>query len=814
MRHYLRSLLEPASVALVGASEVPGSLGRAVYENLIAGGFAGPIYAINPRHREVLGRPAWPTLAALGAEVDLAVIATPQSAVASVLESARAAKVRVAVVMTSPDAIDTEASRAWSAEIAQAAMRANLRVVGPGALGIIRTPAKLDATYCAPRALPGRLALIAQSAAVAAAMLDFAAPLRIGFSTVVSVGGGIDIAFGELLDLLLADPQTDGIVVHVEEIGDARQFLSALRAAARTKPVVVLKAGRSLEQPAPIPHDEVFDAALRRSGTVRVDTYMQLFAAARILAHGRVPQGNRLAIVSNGRGPAVMAADRAFDRGIELASLTDATASKLDALLGHRRPLANPIDVRGDAAPPQLAAAAALALDDAHVDAVIALHVPRPGAPAVEAAHALAGVAVAHRKPLVAAWLGAVDRPDVHAALDAVGVPNFYTPETSVDALSFLMEYRNNQSLLLEAPPPSPEPQRLDVGRVEALRVRLADSGRRELAPAEAEQVLSAFGLIGKGTTRRAERARRDADAQGLVMGIATDRCFGPIVFVRPAAVHPLAHRRAVMLPPLNERLAADLLTQACDDVAAQVGPAAVDVLVASLTRLSALACALPWVRALTLELEVVNGARVTIGDATFDVEPQRRLMRGYPHVAIHPYPVELIGDVALRDGTVLHVRPIRPEDGALERAFVERLSEQSRYYRFFHRLSELTPAMLARFTQVDYDRELALVALKGAGTDAAAFVGVARYIANPDRASAEFAVVVADEWQRRGVGAVLMRGLIVCAKRRGFERLIGMVLRENEPMIEFVRALGFDVGDDPQDPAQVCATLRLQEAA
>jgi acetyltransferase len=399
----------------------------------------------------------------------------------------------------------------------------------------------------------------------------------------------------------------------------------------------------------------------------------------------------------------------------------------------------------------------------------------------------------------------------VHAALDAGGVPNFYTPETSVDALSFLMEYRHNQSLLLEAPSPSPEPQRLEVGHVEALRVLLADSGRSELGTDEGERILAAFGLIGNGTTRRAERASRNA--QGLVAGIATDRRFGPVVFVRPASVQSLAHRRAVMLPPLNERLAADLLAQACDDLFAQLERSVVDALVVSLTRLSALACALPWVQTLTLELEVTNGQRVAVGAATFDIEPQRKLMRGYPHVAIHPYPAELIGDVTLRDGTILHVRPIRPEDGTLERAFVEALSEQTRYYRFFHRLSELTPAMLARFTQVDYDRELALVALTGAGTDAAAFVGVARYIANPDRTSAEFAVVVGDAWQRRGVATVLMRGLIVCAKRRGFDRLVGMVLRENERMIGFVRALGFAVAADPEDPAQVCATLRLQEA-
>jgi acetyltransferase len=216
----------------------------------------------------------------------------------------------------------------------------------------------------------------------------------------------------------------------------------------------------------------------------------------------------------------------------------------------------------------------------------------------------------------------------------------------------------------------------------------------------------------------------------------------------------------------------------------------------------------------LALELHVLASERVTAVKAHFVVEPQRKLMRGYPHVAIHPYPVELIGDVTLKDGTLLHVRPIRPEDAELERAFVEHLSDQTRYYRFFHRLSELTPAMLARFTQVDYDRELALVALRDAGTEQAAFVGVARYVANPDRTSAEFAVVVGDEWQRRGVATLLMRGLIVCAKRRGFDRLVGTVLRENERMVQFVRALGFTVAEDPEDPTQVCTTLPLTQGS
>ena len=871
MHHYLRPLLRPGSVALVGASERPSSLGRIVYENLLAGGYAGPLYAVNPGHATVLDRPAYRSLAAIGAPVDLAIIATPPHAVVQVLESAAEAKVKVAIVMTAPAGIDTRAARAWSNEVAAVARRGRIRVVGAGALGIIRPDARLNATYCAPAAVPGHLALIAQSGAVATAMLDFATPLGIGFSCVISLGGGIDIGFGELLDLLLLDPLTDGILLYVEEVGDARTFMSALRAAARTKPVVVLKAGRSLEVPAAVAPDAVFAAALMRAGTVRVQTYMELFVAARILARRRIPQGNRLAIVSNGRGPGLLAADRAAEHRIELAGFTEQTSTALATLLVTDPPVVNPVDVR-DAAADRHAAAVGLALDDPNVDALVALHVPRPNTSGMDAARALAGVAHGHAKPVLAAWLGAIDRREIHSALEAGGVAEFYTPENAIDALSFLAAYRNNQAWLLEVPPPQPEPEPPDLAPMEALRLRLADEKRKQLTPGEARAALASFGIgrfASAGSADAAEAAARglrfplalalDApDASpvqrnarnrrmlreafgalhgaatrdppagwtgrivihelvrpemphAVAIGIATDRRFGPVIWIGPGgATGGAAERRALMLPPLNARLAADLLASAAGaSVPQRLPTATTEALVDILTRISALVCALPWVRELVLDPVAVVSGRVLIGDARFEVDARRKLMRGYPHMAIHPYPVELIGDVTLPDDTVLHVRPIRPEDAELERRFVDGLSEQTRYYRFFYRLAELTPSMLARFTQVDYDRELALVAI--AGQDGAQeFVGVARYIANPDRTSAEFAVVIADAWQRRGVARVLMRGLIVCAKRRGFQNLSGTVLRVNEPMLAFVRSLGFVVEDDPEDTAQVCATLAL----
>ena len=874
MHHYLRPLLRPDSIALVGASERAGSLGRVVFENLLAGGFKGPLYAVSARHSTVLGQRANRSLAAIGNPVELAIIATPPHAVVDVLDSAGEAKVKVAVVMTSPNAFDTRAARSWSRDVASAAKRHRIRIVGPGALGVICPAAGVNATYCTPTALPGRLALIAQSGAVATAILDFATPLGIGFSAVVSLGGAIDVAFGELLDLMLVDTSTDGILLYVEDVRDARGFLSALRAAARTKPVVVLKSGRSLDPPVDITPDAVFDAALRRSGTVRVLTYTQLFAAARILARGRIPQGDRLAVVANGRGPAVLAADAAADRGLRLGTFTADTAKKLDALLNVDAPRINPIDVQSDAPAERLAGAVQLTLDDPNIDAVIALHVPRPVIPPLAAAKALAEVAKTSSKPVLAAWMGAVDRQEVHDALESGQVSNFFTPENAVDALSFLVAYRSNQAWLLEVPPPQPEPEPFDLVPLKTLRLALVDAARTELTAADICKVLSGFG-IGRFATvdtlaaaqhaagelrfplvveldapnpedaRRAVRIRRSlqkvwaelqqmgkrrppagwtgrtvlregprSNAPGLAVGVATDPRFGPVIWIGPGiADPPLVQGRAVMLPPLNARLAADAIARAAGEqhAADRLDSATIAALVSLLTRISALVCALPWMIRLQLDPVVVESGRAFVAGAEAKVDPQRKLMRGYPHMAIHPYPVELIGDVALRDGATLHVRPIRPEDADLERAFVNGLSERSRYNRFFYRLAELTPSMLARFTQVDYDRELALVALAAEdGASAQAFVGVARYAANPDQTSAEFAVVVADAWQRRGVARMLMRGLIVCAKRRGFDHLVGTILRANEPMLAFARSLGFSVEDDPEDSTQVRVMLAL----
>ena len=877
MRHALRALIAPSSLALVGASERPGSLGRVVMENLLAAGYSGEFHVVNPAHRKVLGHRSHPSLTAIGRPVDLAVIAVPFEAVPQVIEDAAAAQALAAIVMTAVPAGDA-AARRWLREIAMLAKRRGVRLLGPGAFGVARTGLGLNATTADAPALPGRLALLAQSGAVCAAMLDFARPHGIGFSSVLSLGGVIDVDFGDLLDALLDDVDTDAILIYVEQVHDARPFLSALRAAARTKPVVLLKSGRSAEavpDRGPDP-DAVFDAAMRRSGIVRVRTYAQLFAAARLLATGRIPRGDRIAVVANGRGPAILAADSARDAGIELAALGPSTVDALDAVLPDGSARANPVDVRGDAPPDRFAGAVRAVLADPNVDAVVALHVPRPIDSPTDAARAVAAVARGSGKPVLGAWLGAIERPEARDALEAGGVANFYTPENAVEAFAYLASYRRHQELLLEVPPPQPEPEGPDLAAIE--RVREVIGQRRSPDAADLSALLRAFrlpaprvervdtlaearavarrfgypvtlafdvpgtlatpvrGTAGDGRAlsrawaaladgRRASSGATGAmfvrkevpvpSGRSLAIRIAHDAVFGPVIALGAASpAAPDLPLHALALPPLNRRLALDLLAGVRRlGVATGGGDEESEPLVRLLLGVSSLVCGCPWVRELDLDPVLSGADSAAIGAARIVVDPRRGSERGYRHMAIHPYPAELAETVALANGASIDVRPIRPEDAELERRFVAELSEESRYFRFFYRLHELTPQMLARFTQVDYDREMALVALAPDpdSPGGRAFVGVARYIANPDGESAEFAIVTADAWHGRGVGYALMSRLIACARGRGLARLQGAVLRANHGMLRFVGTLGFSTADDPDDPEQVIATLPLR---
>ena len=870
VEHYLRPLLAPRSVALVGATEREGTLGSIVYRNLAAGGLRGALYPVNPKHREIFGQRAYGRLSELPQPPDLAVIVTPARTVAGIIDDAVAARVKAAVVLTSGFGEAGREGLALQEEVLNAAARGGVRILGPNCLGVMRTDCGLNATFARTPALSGNLALVSQSGAICGAILDWAHSAQLGFSSVISLGGAIDVDFGEVLEFLAADAASEAILLYVEGIRDARRFVSALRAASRVKPVIALKVGRhasgsraaSSHTGALVGSDAVFDAALRRAGAVRVKTYTQLFAAARVLAGERRAEGERLAILTNGGGPGVIAADSAADNAVPLAQLSEETISLLNTKMPAQWSHGNPIDIIGDAPPERFAAATAAALADPGVDALLAMYAPVAVTAPEDAARAVADAARGSRKPVLAAWLGDINPNASRAWLEAQGIANFYTPENAVEAFSFLCAHRRNQAQLMQVPAAQRDPDEAlpDLAAAAAIHDRALAERRELLTEHEAKALLAAFHLpvpksvIAKDRDAAVAAARdigfpaviklhspdithksdvggvrlnlqseemvasafddmlrhvralrpgariegvvvqpmlRFAHAREALVGVATDPVFGPVISFGAGGISVEAVRDAALaLPPLNAMLARDLMqrTVLYRLLAGyrNVPPADLDALAAVLTGVSRMVCALPWLSEMDLNPVLTHPGGAVIADARVVIADRSAKPR-YGHMAIHPYPVDLEGAIRLRDAREVRVRPIRPEDAQREKRFFDRLSERSRYQRFMNHLKELPPRMLARFTQLDYDRELALVAL---WQDE--FVAVGRYAPNPDGVSAEFALAVADDWQEKGLGHALLERLCDAARAAGYEALLGHILEANRGMLELAAHLGF----------------------
>ncbi len=860
-------------MALIGATERAGALGNIVYRNLAAARLRGPLYAVNPKHASLFGQPAYPSVAQLPAVPELAVIVTPARTVPQILDEAGSAGVKAAVVLSSGFAEAGEDGRALQHKAMEAARRHGVRVLGPNCLGEMRTDVGLDATFARTRARPGPLALVSQSGAICGALLDWAEGAGVGFTSVVSLGGAADVDFGEILDFLVADEATQAVLLYVEGIRDARGYMSALRAAARVKPVVALKVGRyaaggkaaSSHTGALVGADAAFDAALRRAGTVRVKTYTQLFAAARVLSGGRFAHGERLAILTNGGGPGVVAVDSAVENGVPLASLSADTVSALNRELPPQWSRGNPVDIIGDAPAERFAAATRALLEDPGVDALLVMYSPVATTEPAAAARAVVEACKETSKPVLAAWLGDINPNDSRASLEAHGIPNFYTPENAVEAFSFLCTYRRNQAQLIEVPTAraADEPA-VDLASVTALRDAALSQGRTLLTEHEAKALLAAFGLPVPSTVvcrtredcvasaqqmgfpvvlkvhspdishksdvggvrlslqndamvasafddmmRHVRALRPQARIEGAVVqpmlrfaharealiGVATDPVFGPVISFGAGGVAVEAVRdTALALPPLNAALAHDLMERTRvhrllrgyrDVPGADLG-----ALAQILCGVSRIVCSLAWVKEMDLNPVLAHPGGAVIADARVVIDPARReTPPRYAHMAIHPYPVELEDELRLRDGSRVRVRPIRPEDADLELAFFAGLSERSRYHRFMQHLPELSPRMLARFTQLDYDRELALVALHATRNE---FIAVGRYAPNADGTTAEFALTVADAWQGKGLGSALLEKLCTAAREAGYTALYGYILPDNVDMLQLANRLGF----------------------
>ena len=885
-KHYLTPLFTPESIVVfAGRLDDPSTQtaqATAVLQALRAQKFTGTLQFLDIQTSGTLADLAQ-------ARADLAIIALPPKDVSSALELAARMACRAAMVISSGLSADT------ASELKKIARREGIHLLGPNSLGLQRPQLGLNASAAGPLANKGSLALVSQSGALTSSMLDWASSNGVGFSSVVSLGPhtGVDIA--QVLDFLANDAQTHSIVVYLEGISNARRFMSALRSAANAKPVVVLKAGRKpagneaaqTHSGAIVGSDDVFDAALRRAGAVRVRSFVALFSAAKCLASRYRPVGKRLAIVTNGGGPGVLAADWVNEISLQLGKLSVESITTLKPLMPALASLTDLIDLSEDAGPEHYTAAITAAEKDGQIDGVLAIYSPKAGGDAASVANALAEVKRGMGKPLLSCWMGDASVGAARSVLKEAAIPTFRTPEAAVGAFGNLASFYQNQLLLQQTPPPLSTLAKPDTEGARLVIESVLAERRKVLTEMESKTLLSAFHI--PVTTTMLARSANEAmmiatqlgfpvalkidspdishksDVQGVALnivnatgvrdayndmiatvarlqpqaringvtvqnmapakrgreiyiGLVTDDPFGPVIaFGAGGTMIELINDRAMELPPLNQFLAHRLIerSRVAETLGEWRGSPAVnmDALEQVLLRVSEMVCELPQLREMDINPFIVdeNGAVAVDARIVIDHTSQAASARsnGYNHLAILPYPARFEQVWPLPGGGEYTVRPIHPDDAQMLQDMMHSLSPESRYFRFVSSITELPPTMLARFTLIDYDREMALVAVvkertadaDGEMSETERIVGVSRYITNPDQSSCEFALVVADDFSGKGLGSRLMLSIMDVAREKGLTEIDGLVLANNPGMLKLMRSLGFSVKAFPEDP-------------
>jgi acetyltransferase len=880
-QHHLKPLFAPKSVAVFGASDRIDSVGQVVFQNMLESGYKGKLYAINPKHSQVQGCKAYASITEITESIDLVVIATPAETIPDIIEACGLHQVKIAIIISAGFGEAGEAGKLLEKTVLAKARHYGIRLIGPNCLGVMCPDIGFNATFNKGNAIAGNIAFISQSGALCTAILDWANANDVGFSNVVSMGASIDVDFGEILDYLISDTKTRSILLYIEGIHDARSFMSAIRAAARIKPVILVKVGRhAAASKAAISHtaaivgsDDAFDAAVRRAGVVRVQTITQLFSAAKALSCGFDPTGGRLAIVTNGGGPGVMATDYAIDLGLEIAQLSEVTINSLNRVLPPTWSHGNPIDVIGDAQADRYQHAVKACLEDPNVDGVLTILTPQAMTKPLEVANAIIELTNQYKKPLLTSWMGEAQVNESRAAFNRARQPSFRNPESAVDVFSFLSAYHKNQKMLLQVPGPISHQLAPDVESARMIIEGVFQEKRKILGEMESKALLSAFhipvaptmvarspnealliaqqlgfpvamkinspdithksdvgGVVLNLTNAQDVRAayhviienvkskRPNANINGisiqpmivkangreLMIGVTNDPVFGPVItFGAGGTTVEIIADRSVALPPLNRFLVKDLINHT--HVSKMLGtfrnmpPVNMAALESVMLRVSEMVCELPMLMEMDINPLIIDENGVLAADARIMVEVRPPGDDRYSHMAIYPYPTHLVTHWQLADGTDVAIRPIRPEDVWLVQDFVKNLSEESRYFRFMKSVEQLSETLLVRFTQIDYSREMALIAVR---TENAKEIelGVTRYAINPDGESCEFALVVADSMRGTGLGHKLMTALMDIARSKGLKRVEGEVLKNNASMLKLMKRLGFTATVNPED--------------
>jgi acetyltransferase len=890
----IERMFSPRTVALIGATDKEGTVGQATFKNLLIGKGKHTVYPVNPAHDTVAGMKCFPDIASVPEHVDLAIIATPAKSVPQVAEECGKAGVDGVVIISAGFREVGKEGVKLEQEIRVIRAKYGFRLLGPNCVGFARPSAHLNATFLKDNPEPGSIAFISQSGALGSAILDWATVSHVGFSLFASLGSMLDLDFGDLIDFLGTDPSTRSIIVYVEGIGNAKKFMSAARGFARTKPIVVLKAGKyNTGAKAVQSHTgalagdfEVYDAAFKRVGVVRVDEIGDLFNCASVLDSKRLPSGPRLAIVTNAGGPGVVASDFVTDLHGELAKLSDASMRTLDEHLPPYWSHGNPVDVLGDADVTRYETAINTCLADPNVDGLLAICTPQGVTPASELAAAVVRLSKEKQKPILTVWMGEKGVAEARRLFAENSIPTYPTPEEAVKTYMYMYRYRRNLDLLYETPEELPVDLMPPNSHLKLMVRKAIGEGKLLLSQADADKFLDAYNIprLEGGFARNEEEAlmvaRRigypvvikvvsqdvvhKSDVGGVVTGISStealahefaklmdrvkvlkpgakidgvyvqrmvkgvdyelilgskkDRDFGAVLLFGSGGVGVELFRDfSIGLPPTNQVLARRMMEDTTIYRALHRGlrnkpPANLKSLEEAIVRFSGMITDFPEIAEVDINpLSIVEGKVYAVDvRILLDPKPVDR-STPYPHLVIMPYPTKYVVPWKLEDGTNVLLRPIRPEDEAIESEFINGLSEETSRYRFFNIVRNLPHSDLVRFCNIDYDREMAIVAEVTEGGRRRE-IGVGRIISEPDQRRGEFAVVIADQYQAKGLGRKLVDMLINIAEEKHLEAIFGVVLKDNAPMLSLCKEMGFTV-TPREDYAEVELALRVSPA-
>jgi acetyltransferase len=865
-------MLNPKSVAAIGASEEEGSVGQSLMRNLMLGGERREIYPVNPKHDSIMGLKCYSKISDIPEHVDLAVIATPANTVPSIVEECALASVEGVIIVSAGFRETGEAGRKLEQEIAQVQKKYDIRVLGPNCVGLVRPHIGLNATFLKDNPNPGPIAFVSQSGALGSAIVNWAVNSRLEFSMFASLGSSLDIDYGDMIDYLGEDPNTRSIIIYMEGVHDAKKFMSAARGFARSKPILVIKAGKhaagakaaSSHTGALAGDFEVYDAAFRRAGVVRVDEIVDLFDCAEVLESKYLPAGPKLAVVTNAGGPAVLAADSIVDYGGQLADLSEDSKRILDSNLPSYWSHGNPVDILGDADEQRYEMAVRTCIADPNVDGLLVIYTPQGVASATKVAETVAKVAADKRKPLLTVWMG--QQNEARDIFRQKRIPTYETPEPAVKTYMYMYRYKRNLDLLYETPEEPSVDSAPPKDRLKLMVHQAKEEGRIALEQGDVDRFLDAYGIprapgglaktvdqaimtavevgypvvlkiasqdilhktdfnaVIKGVDSSeglktqfqtlldtVKKAKPDARIDGvyvqkmikdvdyeLILGSKKDHDFGAIILFGLGGIGvELFKDFSIGLPPLNQVLARRIMEETRVYEVLSKGlrnkpPIDVKALDELVVRFSNMIVDFPEIAEVDINPLGVTEGKVSALDARIIIDQSfDDTMDPYSHLVILPYPTKYVTPWKLKDGTEVILRPIRPEDEPIEHEFIRGLSPETSQFRFFHVIKDLSHEDLVRFCNIDYDREMAFIGETREGNKMIE-IGVARLVLEPNKKQGEFAVVIADKYQGRGLGTKLINMLIEVAKEKGVEKIYAQVMAENTKMIRLVEKLGF----------------------